>query len=363
MKLLKTALQSLLLLLPISTFAQHKIEDNRFSFVTSSCAYINRSLEDSAGIKYNNDTSIFYRISKSNADFMVWLGDNWYLDEMETKTKEGLWNKASSQRNSPLLKRISNAMPEFAIWDDHDYGPNNSDKNFLLKEESRTIFLEAWKNNPSFGENNQGIYTSFHYKNTLFILLDDRWWRSNDDEKAYISSGLFFQKRQINKTKKMFGDPQMEWLKSILKSDYSDFKIIVNGSQVLNPLAKGDCLIHFPKEYNELLNFIADEKINGVLFLSGDRHFSDIISVQPDNQKYPLYDITVSSLTATSDKPRGKERRNPNRVKNSLVLDHNFAQFYFEKTDNNNLLTVKFFDTKGKMLNQWSINSKNLINP
>lgn len=362
MKYPKLTLTSLLLILSITIYAQSRFDSDEFSFVTSSCAYINRNLEDSGGIKYNNDTSIFYRISKSNANFMVWLGDNWYLDEIETKSKEGLWNKALSQRNSPLLKRISNIMPEFAIWDDHDYGPNNSDKNFILKEESRKIFLESWKNNPSFGDNNQGIYTSFHYKNTLFILLDDRWWRSNDEEKAYLYSGLFFEKK-INSSKKMFGEQQMTWLKNILKNDQSDFKIIVNGSQILNPLAKGDCLIHFPNEYNELLDFIAVEKINGVLFLSGDRHFSEIISIQNRKQKYPLYDITVSSLTATSDKPRGKEKRNPNRVKNSLILDHNFAQFFIKKTESDNELTVKFFDSMGKLLNQWSVKSSTLRNP
>jgi alkaline phosphatase D len=31
-------------------------------------------------------------------------------------------------------------MSHYAIWDDHDYGPNNADKSYHLKETSRKVF-------------------------------------------------------------------------------------------------------------------------------------------------------------------------------------------------------------------------------
>jgi alkaline phosphatase D len=326
----------------------------KFSFITGSCAFLDREKEDYNGVMYDGDTSIFYSMSRSKANFMLWLGDNWYLNKDETKTVGGLWKKAVAQRSSPLLQRISQNMTEYAIWDDHDYGDNNSYKKFPLKTMSRNIFINMWKFNPSYGLYNDGIYTSFHYKNVLFVLLDDRWWRDRDKKKSYLGRFMPFVKGKPNPNKKMFGEQQMDWLKKTLVADTSDFKIIVNGSQMLNPISKRDCFAHFPIEYNDLMSFLEKQKIKGVLFLSGDRHFSEIIKIKRKNS-YPLYDVTVSSLTAQSDYPRGIEANNPYRLLGSLKIAHNYATFSFDNSDVNKKLTVTFHNNKGWVLYHWSI--------
>ncbi len=207
-----TGLLVMLLMLSNTLLAQEK-----FSFITGSCAYLDRNKEDANGMLYDGDTSIFYSMSKSKANFMLWLGDNWYLDKDESKTVGGLWKKAVSQRNSPSLQRISQNMTEYAIWDDHDFGDNDSYKSFPLKNMSRNIFINMWKFNPSYGLYNDGIYTSFHYKNVLFVLLDDRWWRDRDKKRSYVGSVLPFMKGKPNPNKKMLGDQQMAWLKKTLR--------------------------------------------------------------------------------------------------------------------------------------------------
>ena len=349
-----TGLLVMLLMLSNTLLAQEK-----FSFITGSCAYLDRNKEDANGMLYDGDTSIFYSMSKSKASFMIWLGDNWYLDKDESKTVGGLWKKAVSQRNAPSLQRISQNMTEYAIWDDHDFGDNDSYKSFPLKNMSRNIFINMWKFNPSYGLYNDGIYTSFHYKNVLFVLLDDRWWRDRDKKRSNVGNVLPFMKGKPNPNKKMLGDQQMAWLKKTLASDNSDFKIIVNGSQMLNPISKKDCFVHFPVEYNELLQFIDTQKIKGVLFLSGDRHFGEITQLKRANN-YPLYDITTSSLTAQSDKPKGKEINNPNRVLGSLTLVHNFATFSFDENESNRKLTITFHNNKGWILYRWSVQANDL---
>ena len=337
-----------------SVFAQEK-----FSFITGSCAYLDRSKEDVNGTMYDGDTSIFYTMSRTKANFMLWLGDNWYLSKDETQTAAGLWQKAVSQRNSPSLQRIAQNMNEYAIWDDHDFGDNDSYKNFPLKNMSRNIFINMWKFNPSYGLYNYGIYTSFHYKNVLFVLLDDRWWRDRDKKKSYVGKLFPFSKGRPNPNKRMLGEQQMHWLKRLLITDSSDFKIIVNGSQMLNPIAKRDCMVHFPIEYNDLLSFIETEQIKGVLFLSGDRHFSEITKVNRTNN-YPLYDITSSTLSAQTDHPRGKEVKSPYRVPGSLTLVNNFAAFSFDDNAANRKLTVTFHNNKGWILYRWSVTTNEL---
>ncbi|HRO42973.1 MAG TPA: alkaline phosphatase D family protein [Flavipsychrobacter sp.] len=343
----------LLFFTPLLTFAQ---PSGNFSFLTGSCAYIGPNDGDTSFYTYNGDSNIFYAMAKKDADFMLWLGDNWYLDKEDWGTEEGLRRKAHYARTvktvQPLLQK---GITEYAIWDDHDFGPNQSQQDYPLKNVSRQIFIETWNHNPSFGEDDEGIYTSFRREDVLFILLDNRWWRDFDRLWAY----KFFKP---NPNKRMFGQKQMKWLKQQLIEDTSAaFKVIVSGSQMLNPWSKGDCFFHFPVEYNELLDFIAKKKINGVLFVSGDVHFSEIIKLNRKD-RYPLYDLTVSPLTSTISKPRGREKNNKYRVENSLIEKHNFARFTFTGEEKNRKMNVEFFDNHGKLIYNWSIASVDLRN-
>ena len=120
------------------------------------------------------------------------------------------------------------------------------------------------------------------------FLTDNRWWRSADLLPDSVNG-------KPNPEKKMLGDQQMEWLKNSLLYSTATFKIIVVGSQVLNPVSPFDKWRDFPSEYQELMDFLTEQKINGVLFLTGDRHHSEIIKVERPGT-YPLYDITVSPL-------------------------------------------------------------------
>jgi len=325
-----------------------------FSFLTGSCAYVGHQDGDTSLYTYHGDSNIFYAMSRQQADFMLWLGDNWYLDKDEWTTVEGLRNKAHYARTvttiQPLLRMH---LPEYAIWDDHDYGPDQSMQDYPLKNESRRIFMDTWKDNPFYGEDGQGIYTSFTRDDVQFILLDDRWFRDRDNLWDY----KFFKP---NPKKRMFGHKQMEWLKEKLMEDTSArFKIVVSGSQMLNPWAKGDCFVHFPVEYQELLSFLNDKRIPGVIFLTGDRHYSEIIKLNREHQ-YPLYDITVSPFTSTPDPVRGIEKHNKYRVAGSYIPIHNFARFAVSGNKENRRLTVTFFDKRGKLLNTWEIRAAEL---
>ena len=93
-------------------------------------------------------------------------------------------------------------MPQYAIWDDHDFGPNDGDKSFVLKETSRKVFMNCWAN-PSYGEEGKGIYTRITYNDCDFFLMDDRYFRSNDDIKAMAYG-------KPNEHKRMWGTVQME---------------------------------------------------------------------------------------------------------------------------------------------------------
>ena len=110
-----------------------------FSFLTGSCAYFNQPQFDRPGKPYGGDSSIFVSMAKEKSAFMVWLGDEWYTREVDYYSDWGLWYRAQHDRSIPVLQNFLKAMPHYAMWDDHDYGPNNIGKNFILKNTSRDI--------------------------------------------------------------------------------------------------------------------------------------------------------------------------------------------------------------------------------
>ena len=175
-----------------------------FNFLTGSCAYINEPEFDRPGKPYGNDSSIFLKMAEEKADFMVWLGDNWYLREADYSSEWGIAYRAHHDRSLPVLQPFLKSMSHYAIWDDHDYGPNDADKSFNLKEKSTSVFKSYW-GNPSFGFKGEGIYSRISRGDCDFMLMDDRTYRSNDDMTPFIDG-------KPNPSKRMWGPEQMEWL-------------------------------------------------------------------------------------------------------------------------------------------------------
>lgn len=322
-----------------------------FSFLSGSCAYFNEPLYDRPGKPYGGDSVIFESMARDSASFMLWLGDNWYTREVDLMSDWGLWYRASRDRSEPILKNLLKVMPQYAIWDDHDFGPDNSGSSYGLKDVSRQIFMKYWCN-PFYGEDQKGTYSQISFGDVDFFLTDDRYFRSADEFEDSISN-------KPNPAKQFFGEKQMNWLQDALVQSRAIFKIIVVGSQVLNPLSTDEGLYNYSFEYHQLMDFLNRNQIKGVLFLTGDRHHSEIIkSVRPGN--YDLYDITVSPLTSGVARVKGSEINNPTRVQGSLVEQRNYAKISVDGSTNDRILQVQFRGMDGKTIYSWSISEKQL---
>ncbi len=320
-----------------------------FSFLAGSCAYINEPVYDRPGRAYGLDSSIFETMAKEKSAFMLWLGDNWYTREVDYQSKWGLWYRAMHTRKLPVMQNFLRSMGHLAIWDDHDYGPNDYGKSYHLKGQSREVFNHFWLN-PSYGNQNEGIYTRYQYNDVDFFLLDDRWWRDYDKLPDSING-------KPNEAKRMLGKAQIDWLKQELlysrDNPFVSFRVIVNGSQVLNPGSPFDKMLDFPVEYYELINFIKQDKIEGVLFFSGDRHHSEVIKVKLDGV-YPLFDITSSPLSSGTHKFGGPEMNNPWRVV-GIDQKQNYGRVTVTGDKANRKLQVDFVGEKGELLGSWKV--------
>ena len=322
-----------------------------FSFLTGSCAYFNDPAYDRLGKPYGGDSMIFEAMARDSASFMLWLGDNWYTREVDIGSAWGLWYRASRDRSQPILQNLLKAMPQYAIWDDHDYGPDNSGTSYGFKDVSLEIFKKYWCN-PFYGFGQQGIYSQISHSDMDLFLTDDRWWRSADQLEDSIGG-------KPNPGKHFFGKKQLTWLEDALVQSHAVFKIIVVGSQVLNPMSTDEGLYNYSYEYHQLMDFLDRSKIKGVIFLTGDRHHSEIIKSERQGN-YSLYDITVSPLTSGVARVRGDEINNPARVSGSLVELRNYARISVSGKKDERILQVKFQGVDGKTIFKWTISEKQL---
>lgn len=224
----------------------------------------------------------------------------------------------------------------YAIWDDHDFGPNNSDRSFIHKDKTLKAFQLFW-GNPTYGLPGQkGITSFFQYNDIDFFLLDNRYFRSPNNRRSGEATIL--------------GEEQLEWLIDALSNSRSPFKMVCIGGQVLNTVAEYENYAnrHW-KERQYLLKRIEEEGIRNVVFLTGDRHHTEM-SGYTNNAGHKVYDITISPLTSGSG--HGEEEANDLRLEGTFVNEQNFGILEFSGPRTERQLTITVYDQEGNEL--WS---------
>jgi alkaline phosphatase D len=317
-------------------FWQYRSDPPDFTVAFGSCYYANEAKSDRPGTPYGSDPKIFRTIAARKPDLMLWLGDNVYYREPDFGSVAAMKRRWALGREEPALQPLLGVAHHYAIWDDHDFGPNDALWVNRYWRESFDIFKSYWAN-PSWGARGiDGVFGSFSWGDVDFFLLDDRMYRTPE-------------RVTENPDKAMLGREQLRWLKDSLSYSRAPFKVVVNGSQVLNSNSRDECFAHYVREQKELLDWIVQNRIRGVFFLSGDRHESELLRVSPD-AFYTLYDFTSSPLTAGLTNPMPKdEENNPLRVPGTLVNDmHSFGMLKFSGACNERKVELQVVDREGK---------------
>lgn len=260
-----------------------------FSFALGSCSYVNQTEYDRPNRPYGGDYQIYDAIAEQAPDFMLWMGDNWYYREVDWDSVWGLYDRASYSRRLPELQKLLVSTHHYAIWDDHDFGPNNADRSYALRDHAIRVFNDFWPN-PDFSiAGSDGVTNYFEWHDAAFFLLDNRSFRDAND--------------RVGGRRTVLGEAQIEWLINALKSSHATFRFVVMGGQFLNSAEVVENLAQVaPAERQRILDAIDAEDIPGVVFLSGDRHHSVLLR-KDRGVDYPLYDWTVSPLSAGPSRP------------------------------------------------------------
>jgi len=303
-----------------------------FDFLFGSCAFMNTDF--SRFMFPGAASNIFNVMRRQKSSFMVWLGDNVYYLGKQWTTYERMFTRNLSVRMGFIeLHDFLAAIPQYATWDDHDYGWNDSDKKFPVKDSSIVIFKGFWPNPYPEKQTFQGNYFTFKYYDTEFFMTDDRWYRDPEGD----TTGDFL------------GKEQLAWLKEKLLNSTATFKFIVVGSQVLDDSYWGESYAKYPRERNNLFDYIASNNIKGVVILSGDRHYAELSKI--DWKGYPLYDFTSSPLTSPVINYRYmKGYRNSYNVPGTKLYKRNFGKIYLSGPAGNRVCRLALYGIGGKLI-------------
>jgi alkaline phosphatase D len=326
-----------------------------FSFLFGSCAYLNDEPYDRPGKPYGAGTEIFSPMAKSGADFMLWGGDNLYLRESDWSSASGIWYRYRQDRATPGLQPLLAAMPHYAIWDDHDFGPNNSNAGYDLKSVTLAAFTAYWGNRTWGQPDHPGIYGKFQWGDATFLLLDNRYHRDESETDPDAHPG-----------KSQYGARQLAWLRQhlvgLLESSnrrHSPIRFIVTGGQFLSERFYPGSEDHhrYQRERQEILDLIRTHRIPGIIFLTGDVHYTELVR-RDDLLPYPLYELTSSPISSgahTRELPPVS-----GRIDGTVVQDQNYCQIGVTGPADDRLITIRCFDKSGAQLWRQEIRANDL---
>ena len=218
--------------------------------------------------------TVMSAIRAQRPDFFLHLGDTIYADRGGTaRHLTEFWAKYRANRNDAATQFCFDEISTYVTWDDHevadDYLPGNP-----LAPIGRKAFLDYWPIRRSL-EEPERIYRSFRWGKALeLFILDTRQYR----DRKYGT---------------MLGKAQKEWLLEGISRSEAIFKFIATSV----PMAGGgsDRWDGYPRERADILGYIRQKKITGVIFLSADLHCAAITRIPKSSG---LRDITSGPLAA-----------------------------------------------------------------
>lgn len=259
----------------------------------------------------------FEQAANENPDLVFIGGDFDHRDPRLLQDKRQMFQDLySDNAQSPVAgfaKFILHRFPLAHHWDDHDYGGDNSDRTLPGRETARQVFQEYF---PSYPLGKYGVYQSFPYgKDVQVFVLDGRSQRdpnlaANDDQKSMLNG-------------ERYADGQLQWLLDGLKNSTATWKLVMSPSAMNKTLLKGDSWANFTHERDQILSFIRDNKIGGVVVIAGDLHGGALDD--GSNAGIPSVLVPAVNLPSCFSVPKAKLGDWSNGIYGDASHDSNFV--------------------------------------
>jgi alkaline phosphatase D len=299
---------------------------------------------------YQHDPQpILNDVAALKPDAFIYLGDNIYSDTYAMDTLRKNYQVLGAK---PEFLALKAATKIYAVWDDHDYGYNDSGRHYPFKKESKEIFLDFFGDQEdSTIRLHAGIYHTVWLEKAgrkiQIIFPDMRTFRdkvlpyngNRKRQKGYEYELDYSPYTTSDST--MLGEEQWKWLEAQLMMP-ADVKIIASSTQFSITHNGYEAWTNFPHEQQRFVDLIKKTKANGVFFISGDVHYAELSKLTVD-RGYPLYDVTSSGITSTWD----FATPNDNRI-DGPVMENNFGLVIIDWGKEDPEITLQIHDVAKK---------------
>jgi alkaline phosphatase D len=278
----------------------------------------------------NKPFRIFDTIRAKAPDFFLFLGDTVYADiDGNARTLDEYRASYVRNREDEPLGRFARSAPIYVIWDDHEVA-NNFDSTHDRIPIGRQALLEHWAIRPDRDDPHR-LYRSFRWGRLVeLFILDTRQYRSPE-----------FDRDTAEKT--MLGAAQKAWLKDALARSDAPFKVIV--SSVPLKYHGVDTWEGYTTERQELVNFIAQNRIRRVVFLAADVHYAAVL-------RYP--EGFVEAIAGPLAHSLIGRRRAAGEPETEFSFNSNFTFGMVRVTES--ALAIEIYDVEGRLLHRTTVN-------
>jgi alkaline phosphatase D len=261
----------------------------------------------------DKDQPIWDAILEKKPQLFIHLGDAVYGD---TRSPDELRAKYAKFANKPEFRRFREAVPILSIWDDHDYGENDSGAAYPMKEESRAIFCDFW-GIPAASPRRQGqpgVFTAETFgpegQRVRIILPDLRWNRSRvvSVSKNWGRYAAWALQRRLRGQPipgpyrpntedgaSMLGAQQWDWLEAELAKPAA-VRILGSSIGILCQGSGWETWENYPADHARLLAALKPHRGTGLALISGDVHYGEISKLE-DGDGPALIEAVSSGLT------------------------------------------------------------------
>ncbi len=294
------------------------------------------------GIAYNENSQ---QIRKHQPLAMLMYGD---VAAQDRNNDLGMHRADYAMRDlQPAWQNLVCSTPVYTSWDDHDYFDNDLwgiPKGFTDQDRRgvRKVWTQSW-NNPYYGLGDEGggIFNHTRIGPCDIIMTDNRYFRTKEGKHCFL------------------GSEQMEWLKKTLLACRGQFIILTCGTMWSDVVSKGkDSWGKFdPEAREEIFRFIEDNKIPGVLLLSGDRHGSRVFRIpRPSGHQY--YEFEPACLGGRTGPPATDKRWDTQLYGTSGKFA--FGEFVFDVSKKDPTVTYQLVEHSGEVLYELTLNRSQL---
>lgn len=170
-------------------------------------------------------------------------------------------------------------IPQAYVWDDHDYGPNNSDGSLATKANAAQVYRERIPHYPL--PDTGAVYHAFQIGRVQFVLLDQRYYRDPVTDPAPRS---------------MLGAGQLTWFENILATSTSEFLVTVFPQPIVSEGTNS--WGSYPEERSTIYQMIGDHEWTDRMWaVSGDQHQFGLDSGAHTNG-FPIF--TMNSIDSST---------------------------------------------------------------